>query len=92
MEMWESVRAGEKRWIFPYQQQADIAFSSALNYELAVQKPLVEPLLCEIKPWHSQYANARRILEFLSNFVPAPSYDIPRRSLVREFIGGGILG
>ncbi len=92
MKMWESVRVGEKRWIFPYQQQADIAFSSALNYELAVQKPLVEPLLCEIKPWHPQYSDARRILDFLSNFVPAPSYDIPRRSLVREFIGGGILG
>lgn len=92
MEMWESVRAGEKRWIYPYQQQADVAFSSALNYELAVQKPIVEPLLCEIKPWHTQYADARRILDFLSNFVPAPSDDIPRRSLVREFIGGGIMG
>lgn len=91
MEMWQSVREGEKRWIFPYQHLADAAFSSALNYELAVEKPLVEPLLSEVKPWHPEYADARRILEFLSNFVPASFFDIPRRSLIREFIGGGIM-
>lgn len=92
MQMWQSVRNGEKRWIFPFQGLADSAFSSALNYELFVLKPLVEPLFAEIKQWHDPYPDARRIQEFLENFVPAPSNDVPRRSLLREFIGGGILG
>ena len=92
MMMWPSVRNGEKRWIFPFQSLADSAFSSAMNYELFVLKPLVEPLFAEIKQWHEPYADARRIQEFLSNFVSASSSDVPRRSLLREFIGGGILG
>ncbi len=92
MMMWPSVRSGEKRWIFPFQGLADSAFSSAMNYELFVLKPLVEPLFAEIKQWDEPYPDARRIQEFLSNFVAAPSGDVPRRSLLREFIGGGILG
>lgn len=92
MKMWHSVRKGEKRWIFPFQDFADSVFSSALNYELFVLKPLVESLFAEVKPWDESYPDARRIQEFLSTFVPAPSVDIPRTSILREFIGGGIMG
>lgn len=92
MKMWHSVRKGEKRWIFPYQDFADSVFSSALNYELFVLKPLVESLFAEVKQWDESYPDARRIQEFLSTFVPAPSADVPRRSILREFIGGGIMG
>ena len=91
LQMWPNVRAGEKRWIFPYQDLADIAFSSALNYELAVLKPLAEPLLAEVKPWHPQYADARRLQHFLKNFSSAFITPIPHKSLLREFVGGGII-
>jgi len=62
LNMWPSVRRGEKTWIFPSNKRADIAFNSALDYELAVLKPFAEPLLVEIKPHHPQYAEARRLL------------------------------
>ena len=91
LQMWPNVRVGEKRWIFPFQHHSDIAFSSALNYEMAVLKPLAEPLLAEVKPWHLQYANARRLQNFLDNFIAAPHSPIPHKSLIREFIGGGII-
>ena len=91
LQMWPSVRQGEKRWIFPHQHRADIAFSSALNYELAVLKPWAEPLLAEVKPWHPQYADARRLQDFLENFSPATIAPIPHKSLLREFVGGGII-
>ena len=91
LQMWPSVRLGEKRWIFPHQHRADIAFSSALNYELAVLKPWAEPLLAEVKPWHPQYADARRLQHFLENFSPATIAPIPHKSLLREFVGGGII-
>lgn len=87
LTMWPSVRRGEKTWIFPYQQEADIAFNSALDYELAVLKPLVEPLLVEIKPYHPQYAEARRLLAFLSSFLGVADHLVPPTSILREFIG-----
>ena len=87
MNMWPSVRRGEKNWIFPFQEEADIAFNSALDYELAVLKPFAEPLLAEIKPLHPQYAEARRLQEFLSSFLTIPADLIPPTSLLREFIG-----
>lgn len=87
LEMWPSVRRGEKRWIFPYQQEANVAFNSALDYELAVLKPLVEPLLVEIKPFHRQYGEARRLMQFLSSFLAVPDRFVPPTSLLREFIG-----
>ena len=87
LEMWPSVRRGEKRWIFPYQQEAHVAFNSALDYELAVLKPLIEPLLVEIKPSHRQYAEARRLMQFLSSFLAVPDRFVPPTSLLREFIG-----
>jgi uridine kinase len=87
LNMWPSVRRGEKTWIFPFQQSADIAFNSALDYELAVLKPFVEPLLVEIKPYHPQYAEARRLLAFLSSFLSVPDHLVPPTSILREFIG-----
>jgi uridine kinase len=85
--MWPSVRQGERTWIFPYQQEADIAFNSALDYELAVLKPLVEPLLAEVKPDHPQYAEARRLQEFLSSFLSVADHLVPPTSILCEFIG-----
>ncbi|PYI89148.1 MAG: hypothetical protein DME26_01880 [Verrucomicrobia bacterium] len=87
LNMWPNVRRGEKTWIFRYQQEADIAFNSALDYELAVLKPLVEPLLAEIKPHHPQYAEARRLQAFLSSFLGVADHLVPPTSILREFIG-----
>jgi uridine kinase len=87
LQMWHAVRAGEKKWIFPCQHEADTFFNSALDYELAVLKPLAEPLLAEVKPWHPQYAEARRLQDFLKNFLTAAPEHIPPNSLLREFIG-----
>jgi uridine kinase len=87
LNMWPNVRRGEKTWIFPYQHEADIAFNSALDYELAVLKPFVEPLLAEIKPHHLQYAEARRLLAFLSSFLNISDHLVPPTSILREFIG-----
>ncbi|HMP74266.1 MAG TPA: nucleoside kinase [Kiritimatiellia bacterium] len=87
MTMWPSVRRGEKTWIFPFQQEADLAFNSALDYELAALKPYAETLLAEVKPYHAQYAEARRLQDFLAMFLPIPNDQIPPTSLLREFIG-----
>jgi uridine kinase len=88
---WESVRSGEKRYIFPYQEHADIMFNSALVYELAVLKPLAAPLLREVDPWTTQYNEARRLLAFLEWFFPCSPDLIPDNSILREFIGDSIL-
>jgi len=85
--MWESVRRGEKLNIFPYQNNADSAFNSALDYELAVLKTYAEPLLRQVKPWHDEYAEAQRLLGLLSNFVSLPVKHVPPDSILREFIG-----
>jgi uridine kinase len=87
LSMWPSVRRGERTWIFPFQNQADIAFNSALDYELSVLKPFVEPLLAEIKPHHPQYAEARRMQAFLSCFLSVSDAFVPPTSILREFIG-----
>ena len=87
LNMWPSVRRGERAWIFPFQQEADIAFNSALDYELAVLKLFVEPLLVEVKPYHPQYAEARRLLAFLSSFLGVSEHLVPPTSILREFIG-----
>jgi uridine kinase len=88
LRLWPKVRTGEKRWIFPFQREADATFNSALDYELAVLKPVVEPLLMQVKPSHGEYAEARRLTEFLLNFVPCPATSVPRHSILREYIGG----
>ncbi len=85
--LWPSVRRGEKRWVFPFQTRADAAFNSALDYELAVLKPLAEPLLMQIKPTVPEYAEARRLQGFLSNFLAIPRTDVPPTSILREYIG-----
>ncbi len=87
LEMWPNVRRGEEKWIFPFQQEADITFNSALDYELAVLKYFAEPLLAEVKPMHPQYGEARRLLDFLSSFLGVPSDLVPPTSILREFIG-----
>jgi len=88
---WEMVRRGEKRWIFPYQEEADVMFNSALVYELAVLKPFAEPLLLQIPPGTPERIEAKRLLALLEWFEPAPADGVPDDSLLREFIGGSIL-
>ncbi len=91
LRRWESVRRGEKRWIFPFQEHADVMFNSALVYELAVLKPFAEPLLLQVKPRTPEHIEAKRLLSFLEWFIPAPPDLIPDNSILREFIGGSIL-
>jgi uridine kinase len=91
IKRWESVRRGEKRWIFPFQEHADVMFNSALVYELAVLKPFAEPLLLQVKPRRSEHIEAKRLLSFLEWFVPATPSLIPDNSILREFIGDSIL-
>ncbi|MCS7222812.1 MAG: nucleoside kinase [Anaerolineae bacterium] len=88
---WESVRRGERRYIFPYQEHADVMFNSALLYELAVLRPLAEPLLLQIEPRTEEYIEAKRLLAFLQWFLPVGTEWIPDNSILREFIGGSIL-
>jgi uridine kinase len=91
IERWESVRRGEERWVFPYQENADIMFNSALVYELSVLKPFVEPLLLQVDPGTLAYVESRRWLSFLQWFLPCTSDLVPDNSLLREFVGGSIL-
>jgi len=91
LRMWGSVRRGEERWIFPFQHLADATFNSSLDYELAVLRPYVEPLLTEIKPNVPEYADARRLMGFLRNFYAISATQVPNDSLLREFIGGSLL-
>ena len=88
IEMWPSVRRGEENYIFPYQEDADIMFNSALIYELAVLKQYAEPLLFQIGKEEPEYYEAKRLLKFLDYFVGVPSEDIPKNSILREFVGG----
>jgi uridine kinase len=91
IDRWDSVRQGEKRWIFPYQEHADIMFNSALVYELAVLKPLAEPLLLQVKPGTRAYVETKRLLAFLDWFEPLAPDLVPDNSILREFVGGSIL-
>jgi len=88
---WESVRRGEKRHIFPFQENADVMFNSALVYELATLKPLVEPLLRQVQHGTPEYIEAKRLLAFLEWFLPLDVTLVPETSIVREFLGGSIL-
>ncbi|MBK7319138.1 nucleoside kinase [Candidatus Villigracilis affinis] len=88
---WESVRRGEKRHIFPYQENADVMFNSALVYELAALKQLAEPLLRQVQHRSPEYIEARRLLAFLEWFLPLDASLIPANSIVREFLGGSSL-
>ncbi len=86
--MWDSVRRGENKYIFPFQESADVMFNSSFLYELAVIKPYVQPLLFQITPEDPEYVEAKRLLKFLDYILPVPSEDINHNSLFREFIGG----
>lgn len=85
---WPSVRRGEKKWIFPYQENADATFNSSLLFELSVMKSYAEPLLRQVPSSAPEFAVASRLLALLSNFKPLEEKDIPSTSLLREFLGG----
>ncbi|MBR4594623.1 MAG: nucleoside kinase [Bacteroidaceae bacterium] len=85
---WASVRAGEEKWIFPYQENADAMFNSAMIFEIAVIKDMVAPILEEVPEDSPQYAKACQLKDFLKLFRTIPSQNLPPTSLVREFIGG----
>jgi uridine kinase len=91
IKMWEKVRRGEGRNIFPFQENADAVFNSALVYELAVLKPFAEPLLRQVEPGTMEYVEVKRLLAFLNWFLPWGPDLIPDNSILREFIGGSIL-
>ena len=85
---WPSVRAGENKWIFPYQEQADVMFNTALLFELAVIKPQAEEVLEQVPEKCDEYAEAYRLRKFLKYFAPLPFRNLPPTSLLREFLGG----
>lgn len=87
LRMWPSVRNGEERYIFPFQEQADLMFNSALIYELAVLRPYAEPPLSRISPQEPEYLEARRLIGFLRHFRSAPESLVPLNSILREFVG-----
>lgn len=91
IKMWPSVRRGEEENIFPFQEEADAMFNSALVYELAVLKQYAEPLLFRIPKDSEEYMEAKRLLKFLDYFIGVSSEDIPKHSILREFIGGSCL-
>jgi uridine kinase len=85
------VRRGEREFIFPYQENADVMFNSALVYELSALKPYAEPLLLQVEAGRPGYVEAKRLLAFLQWFMPMPSDQVPSNSILREFIGGSNL-
>ncbi len=91
LRMWPSVRRGEERYIFPFQEEADAMFNSALVYELAVLKVFAEQLLIQIQPSEPEYSEALRLMKLLDYFLPVTNIeDIPRTSILREFIGRSV--
>jgi uridine kinase len=91
LRRWESVTAGEKVHIFPYQENSDAIFNSALAHELAVLRPLAEPLLLQVQHDTPEHLEANRLLSFLQWFLPASPDSVPDNSILREFVGGSIL-
>ena len=91
IQRWESVRRGEQKYIYPYQDNAREMFNSALVYELSALKPYVEPLIRQVPPGTREYIEAKRLLAFLDWFLPTDPELIPDNSIIREFIGGSIL-
>ena len=92
LESWHKVREGEEKYIFPYQDDCDIIFNTALTYEIGVLKTYVEPLLYSVEEDSEYYEEAKRLLNFLRLFLPIPSDAIPQDSILREFIGNGCFG
>lgn len=91
LRLWPSVRAGEERWIFPYQHCADAVFNTSLDYEIPVLKTLAAPLLNQIKPAYLEFTQARRLSCFLQNFASLPMADVPTNSILREYLGASRL-
>lgn len=89
LDMWDSVRRGEEQYIFPYQEEADVMFNSALVYELAALKQFAEPILFQIEKEDPCYGEAKRLLKFLDYFLGMTTEDIPKNSILREFVGKG---
>ncbi len=87
--MWQSVRRGEEKYIFPFQEEADVMFNSALIYELSVIKQYAEPLLFAVPKDSYEYYEAKRLLKFLDYFLGLQETNIPKNSILREFVGGG---
>jgi uridine kinase len=87
IKMWPKVQAGERKYIFPFQESSDAAFNSSLDYELSVLKYYADPLLRAVKPTMYEYAEAVRLLSFIENFMPIPPQYVPGTSILREFIG-----
>ena len=88
LSRWASVRRGEERHIFPYQENADVMFNSSLFYEISALRPFAEKILREVPDTVPEFDEARRMLKFLDNFIPITSDEIPPTSILREFIGG----
>ena len=88
LAIWASVRRGENKNIFPFQEEADVMLNTVLIYELAALKSLAEPLLFRISRNSPYYSEAKRMLKFLEYFLPMDTSDIPSNSLLREFVGG----
>ena len=88
IKMWPNVQKGERLHIFPFQDNANAMLNTALDYELSVLKVYAEPLLRCVTPLQREYAEAGRLLRFLSNFSPIPANFVPGQSIIREFIGG----
>ena len=88
LKNWKNIVEGEEEYIFPYQDKADVIINSALIYELGVLKTYAEPLLFSVSHEDEAYPEAIRLINFLRNFLPIPSDDIPSESVLREFIGG----
>ncbi len=86
--MWQSVAKGEAEYIYPFQEESDAIFNSALVYEMSVLKQYVEPLLFSVPKEHPQYTEAKRLIKFIDSFMGVPSRDVPQNSILREFIGG----
>ncbi len=89
IKMWPSVRRGEEKYIFPFQEEADVMFNSALIYELSVIKQFAEPLLFAVPRDSEEYYEAKRLLKFLDYFLGLDVTNIPKNSILREFVGGG---
>ena len=88
LKMWPSVRDGEEKYIFPYQDEADYTVNTELIYEFGVLKTYAEPLLYSVPSDSEYYEEAKRLIDFLRLFLPIPSDAIPEESIIREFIGG----
>ena len=88
LRRWPSVRRGEERHIFPYQENADVIFNTSLFYEIMVLRPKIEPILREVPDTEPEYGEARRLLKLLDNFLPLHTDEIPPTSILREFVGG----